>query len=225
MSDCGCEVEVTDKEQKGVLISLLAINGFMFLFEIGIGWFAQSTGLIADSMDMLADAIVYAIGLYAIGKSLQHKANAALISGYFQGILGLIILIDIVRRIIVGSEPVSVLMMGVGFIALLANIYCLRLIDKHKDGEVHMRASWIFSKNDVIANTGVILGGLLVWLLNSRWPDLVIGSLISLVILNGARHIILDARSELEKNASFETDGFSSDCKDTSCGAQQNDQS
>ena len=200
MSGCGCEIEVNDKEQRGVLISLLAINGFMFVFEIGLGLYAQSTGLIADSLDMLADAIVYAIGLYAIGKSLKHKASAALISGYFQAALGLMILMDIIRRVIVGSEPVSVLMMGVGVIALIANVYCLRLIDKHKDGEVHMRASWIFSKNDVIANTGVIVGGALVWLLDSRWPDLLIGTLISLVILSGARHIVLDAKRELLTN-------------------------
>ena len=199
MAGCGCEIEVTDKEQKGILITLLLINAFMFVFEIGLGWYAQSTGLIADSLDMLADAIVYAIGLYAIGKSLQHKANAALVSGYLQGLLGLMILIDIIRRVFVGSEPVSLLMMIVGVIALIANVYCLQLIDKHKDGEVHMRASWIFSKNDVIANTGVIIGGLLVWLLDSRWPDLIIGTLIALVILNGARLIVKDAHSELKK--------------------------
>ena len=169
MSGCGCEIQIKDKEQQGILIRLMLINGLMFLFEIGLGWYAQSTGLIADSLDMLADAIVYAIGLYAIGKSLLHKANAALVSGYFQGVLGLMILIDIIRRIYIGSEPVSFLMMGVGVIALIANVYCLRLIDSQKDGEVHMRASWIFSKNDVIANTGVIAGGALVWMLDSRW--------------------------------------------------------
>jgi len=215
MSGCDCDIEITDKEQKGVLISLLAINSFMFVFEIGLGWYAQSTGLIADSLDMLADAIVYAIGLYAIGKSLLHKANAALVSGYFQGVLGLMILVDIIRRVFVGSEPVSILMMVVGVIALVANIYCLRLIDKHKDGEVHMRASWIFSKNDVIANTGVIIGGLLVWLLDSRWPDLIIGTLISLVILNGARLIIKDARSELNNTEFLESDASVSGSKDS----------
>jgi len=211
MSGCGCEIEIKDKEQQGILIRLMLINGFMFVFEIGLGWYAQSTGLIADSLDMLADAIVYAIGLYAIGKSLQHKANAALVSGYFQGVLGLMILIDIIRRIYIGSEPVSFLMMGVGVIALIANVYCLRLIDSQKDGEVHMRASWIFSKNDVIANTGVIAGGALVWMLDSRWPDLIIGTMISLVILNGARHIISDARRELlEATTSKETSSNSS---------------
>lgn len=213
MSGCGCEIEITDKVQKGTLITLLAINAFMFLFEIGLGWYAQSTGLIADSLDMLADAIVYAIGLYAIGKSLKHKANAALISGYFQGTLGLIILIDIIRRVFIGSEPVSLLMMAVGVIALIANVYCLRLIDKHKDGDVNMRASWIFSKNDVIANSGVIISGLLVWLLDSRWPDLIIGTVIALVILNGARLIIKDAHSELNNKESLESDTSVSDYK------------
>jgi len=199
VSGCGCEIEITDKQQKSVLIRLLLINAFMFVFEISLGWYAQSTGLIADSFDMLADAIVYAIGLYAIGKSLQHKANAALISGWFQGALALLILVDVSRRIFIGSEPVSTFMMAVGVIALIANVYCLTLIQKHKDGEVHMRASWVFSKNDVIANIGVITGGLLVWLLDSRWPDLVIGVLIALVIFNGARLIIIDARTELRR--------------------------
>ncbi|HEY9050200.1 MAG TPA: cation transporter [Gammaproteobacteria bacterium] len=223
MSGCGCEIEITNQDQKNVLITLLAINGFMFVFELGLGWYAQSTGLIADSIDMLADAIVYGIGLYAIGKSIQHKAKAALLSGWFQGALGLMILLDIVRRVIVGSEPISALIMVVGVIALAANIYCLMLIEKHKDGEVHMRASWIFSKNDVIANTGVIIGGLLVWVLDSRWPDLVIGSLIALVIFNGARHIIMDARSELNNLENIDDSTCSSDCQDSSSDAEKNE--
>jgi len=218
MSECGCEIEIRDKSQRNVLIVLLAINAAMFIFEFGLGWYAESTGLIADSMDMLADAIVYGIGLYAIGKAAEHKAHAALLSGWFQGALGLLILVDVARRVIVGSEPVSALMMGVGVIALIANIICLRLIQRHKDGEVHMRASWIFSKNDVIANTGVILSGALVWLLDNRWPDLVIGCLIALVILNGARRIVLDAQQELAAGVTS-CCGDSETCEGTNGGA------
>jgi cation diffusion facilitator family transporter len=190
-------VESKNREQSKVLWILLAINGVMFLVELTVGWIAQSTGLIADSLDMLADATVYGIGLYAVGRSLRHKARAALASGWAQGLLGLLILVDIGRRALFGSEPVSILMMGMGILALAANTWCLVLIQKHREGEVHMRASWIFSKNDVIANSGVILGGALVWLTGSRWPDLVIGTLIALVVLRGALHIIADARSEL----------------------------
>jgi len=127
-----------------------------------------------------------------------YKANAALLSGWFQGVLGVMILIDVFRRIMMGSEPQAGFIVAISIIALIANIICLRLIEKHKNGDVHMRASWIFSKNDVIANVGVLVSGLLVWLLGSRWPDLIIGSLIALVILKGARHIIADARHEID---------------------------
>jgi len=217
VSECGCEIEIKDKAQSKVLIILLAINAAMFVFELGLGWYAESTGLIADSLDMLADAIVYGIGLYAIGKAVQHKARAALISGWFQAALAMLIVGDIIRRVLLGSEPVSALMMGVGVVALIANVICLSLIQSHKDGEVHMRASWIFSKNDVIANIGVIFSGGLVWALDSRWPDLLIGSLIALVILRGARHIILDARQELageNDNCSGCGEGPTKSCSD-----------
>ena len=199
MGECDCEVEIKDQAQKRVLYWLLAINATMFVIELSLGWIAESTALIADSIDMLADAIVYGIGLYAVGRSLTDKAKAALASGYFQAALGLLILVDIVRRIIVGSEPVSELIMVVGTAALIANFICLVLISKHKEGEVHMRASWIFSTNDVIANVGVILGGLLVWWLDTRWPDIIIGIVISVVILRGAKRILSDAKKELSK--------------------------
>jgi Co/Zn/Cd efflux system component len=109
MSGCGCDVEVKDASQKAVLFWLLGINAVMFFVEMSVGIIADSTALIADSLDMLADAVVYGIGLYAIGKSILHKANAAKISGYFQLILGVMILLDIVRRSVLGSEPESLL--------------------------------------------------------------------------------------------------------------------
>jgi len=199
MSDCGCSVEIKNQSEKSVLYWLLAINASMFVIEIGVGWLAESTALIADSFDMFADAVVYGIGLYVVGRAAKDKAKAALVSGYFQAVLGLLILIDIVRRVIQGSEPISELIMIMGLIALFANLICLVLIHKHKDGEVHMRASWIFSANDVIANMGVIIGGALVWWLDSRWPDMFIGIIIALVILRGSRMIIQDAKNELKK--------------------------
>ena len=100
MSDCGCEIEIKDQEQRGVLYWLLAINLLMFFFEIGIGWLAESTALIADALDMLADAMVYGISLYAVGRSAHHKTRSALANGYFQSVLGLVVLADIIRRIV-----------------------------------------------------------------------------------------------------------------------------
>ena len=199
MSGCGCEVEIKDQSQRQVLYWLLGINATMFVIEMGIGLLADSTALIADSLDMLADAVVYGVALYAIGKSLLHKANSARISGFFQMALGVLIIIDIVRRSIYGSEPVSGLMMAMGAVALVANVICLVIIRKQRNEEVHMRASWIFSANDVIANLGVIFAGVLVFWLDSRWPDLVIGVIVSCVVLRGAKMILEDAGNERQR--------------------------
>lgn len=202
MSSCGCEIEIKDQEQKAVLYWLLGINAVMFIIEMSVGLLADSTALIADSLDMLADAVVYGVGVYAVGKTIVHKANAAKVSGYFQLALGLLILVDIARRATFGSEPESMLMMGMGGVALIANVICLAIIRKQKNGEVHMRASWIFSANDVIANIGVILAGAMVYLFDTRWPDLVIGFIVSIVVLRGAVLILKDARQEFRENSS-----------------------
>jgi Co/Zn/Cd efflux system component len=201
MSDCDCSVESESKEQSRVLWFLLAINAAMFVAEIVTGIIAESTGLVADSLDMLADATVYAIGIYAVGRAASVKINAASMSGIFQILLALGVAAEIARRLIWGSEPEPLFMIGISIVALIANVVCLALISTHRDGEVHMRASWIFSKNDVIANSGVILAGVLVHVLHSRLPDLVIGTVIVLIVLRGGIAIITDARFEREKVA------------------------
>ena len=129
-------------------------------------------------------------------KPLYAKIRAASLSGWLQVGIGLLVLADIVRRLVYGSEPISILMMVMGLVALIANTVCLVLISKHRDGEVHMRASWIFSKNDVIANVGVILAGGLVALTASRIPDLVIGVAVALLVLRGGVQILKDASKE-----------------------------
>ena len=145
--------------EKKTLVVVLVINAGMFVVEIITGLISESTALIADSLDMLADASVYGLGLYAVGRSLAHKTRAAMTSGVLQILLGGLVLADILRRLLVGSEPLSIFMIGIGLLALTANITCLVLIAKYRRGEIHMRATWIFSRNDVIANLGIILGG------------------------------------------------------------------
>jgi len=193
---CNCNSELNHQEQQGVLKALLFINALMFVVEFVAGSMADSTALIADSMDMLADALVYSVSLYAVGKSIQVKISAARLSGIFQILLGLGVAVDVLRRFISGSEPESIYMIMIGFLALMANTVCLALIAKHRKGEIHMRASWIFSKNDVIANIGVITAGILVSVLVSPLPDLIIGLIISVVVINGGVSILWDANSE-----------------------------
>jgi Co/Zn/Cd efflux system component len=176
--------------ERRVLVAVLAINAVMFVVEFGVGWIAQSAGLIADSLDMFADAAVYGVSLYAVGRSAAAKARAAGLAGALQLVLALGVLAEVVRRYLVGSEPVSLLMMSVGAVALVANIACLVLVSSQRHRGAHMKASAIFSANDVLANAGVIAAGLLVWWTGSPLPDLAIGTVVGLLVLNGARRIL-----------------------------------
>ncbi len=195
MPDCHCECkDAANKLERRTLWTLLVINGVMFVAEAVAGWWGESTGLLADSLDMFADASVYGMALYAVGRSRRLQASAATASGVLQIALGLCALFEVVRRFLYGSEPGSTLMIAVGALALIANVTCLMLISKHRDGGVHMRASWIFSANDVIANLGVIISGILVMSLGSRLPDLIIGAVISAVVLRGGVQILREAR-------------------------------
>jgi len=193
MPQCGCEQEAADLERV-TLWRLLGINAAMFGAEAVAGWWGESTGLLADSVDMLADAGVYGIALYAVG-SADRQVRAAAVSGVLQLTLGLGVLFEVMRRFVVGSEPVSVLMMSTGAVALAANLTCLALIAKHRFGAVHMRASWIFSTNDAVANLGVIVSGGLVWAVESRLPDLIIGLVISALVLYGSVRILRESRN------------------------------
>lgn len=201
MSGCGCELEAKNAQERKTLAIVLGLNGAMFLVELCLGLVADSTGLLADSLDMLADASVYGISLYALGKGEALKHRAARFSGIFQATLAFWVIFGVIQRFRLGSEPLSILMMGVGGLALIVNIVCLVLISNHQDAGVHMRSSMIFSTNDVIANLGVILSGVLVSTINSRYPDLVIGAIIAALVLRGSVHILQDVATERSKTS------------------------
>jgi len=194
LSPCDCHNQTKAIAQRKVLFTLLLINGVMFVIEFGVGLYAQSTGLIADSVDMLADASVYGIAILAVGQGTLAKARAAHISGVIQVLLAFGVIVDVVRRFLLGSEPHSTLMLLMGFAALLANLACLALLARHRKGEVHMRASWVFSRNDVLANLGVMIGGALVAAFHSPLPDLLIGAAIAAMVMHGGISIIRSAK-------------------------------
>ncbi|HRO35732.1 cation transporter [Thauera sp.] len=179
-----------DAAEARVLWILLAINAAMFVIELGAGLWARSAGLIADAMDMFADAAVYGVALYAVGRAARHKLAAARLAGVLQLVLALGALAEVVRRMLVGAMPEPVGMMGIALLALAANVACLVLIARHREGGVHMKASYIFSANDVVANLGVIGAGALVAWLGTPWPDWIIGLLIAAVVLAGAVRIL-----------------------------------
>ncbi len=180
-----------ESDQKIALWWVLAINFVFFVLEMTYGWLSKSMGLVADSLDMLADSIVYGLSLMAVGAALAKKKSVAKLSGYFQMTLAVFGLVEVIRRFVGFEEiPAFQTMIIVSFFALIANSVSLYLIQKTKSKEAHMQASMIFTSNDIIINAGVIAAGVLVHFTSSRYPDLVIGSIIFLIVIRGAFRIL-----------------------------------
>lgn len=181
----------TMSNQTKLLWTVLLINFGFFFIEIVAGLISDSMGLVADSLDMLADAVVYGLSLWAVGTAVARKKKVATLSGYFQLALAGMGLTEVIRRFIGVEEiPDFRVMIGVSVLALFANSVCLYLLQKSKSKEAHMKASMIFTSNDVIINTGVILAGILVLFTQSKYPDLIVGSLVFLVVVRGAIRIL-----------------------------------
>ena len=185
-----------NSKQRKVLWIVLAINFGFFLIEMSTGILSKSMGLVADSLDMLADAFVYGLSLFAVGAAVSRKKRVALICGYFQILLAAIGFIEVIRRFIGAEEmPVFQTMISISILALIANVICLLLLQRTKSNDAHIQASIIFSSNDVIINTGVILAGFLVWQLDNQIPDLVIGSIVFAIVVRGALRILKLAKN------------------------------
>lgn len=197
MTDCayhGPDADTAD-QRRAVAIAL-ALNLTMFVIGAVAGLLAESTGLLADALDMLADASAYGIALMAIQRTAQFKQRAAVTSGLILAALGSGVVLETVRRAFLGSEPTGWIIIAGATLSLIVNATVLRLLNRYRDGEPHMRASWIFTRADVIANVGVIVAGLLVLTTHSRTPDLFVGCLISAYVVKEAIEILRDARHD-----------------------------
>ena len=184
-------------EQRKLLWTVLIINFSFFLIEIATGLISGSMGLSADSLDMLADAFVYGLSLWVVGASTARKKAVARTAGYFQITLAVIGFAEVLRRFL-GNEvmPDFSTMILVSIFALVANAICLIMLQKSKsENEAHIKASLIFTSNDVIINLGVIAAGLLVNWLNSNKPDLIIGTIVFALVIQGAIRILVVGKS------------------------------
>lgn len=192
------ETAPASTEERGPLRIALAINATFFVVEFAAGLFSGSMGLVADSLDNLADALVYTLSLAAVGRSAARKKGLARTSAYLQIGLAVFGLVEVVRRFWGGEGPPDALtMIVVASLTLLGNVATLLVLRRARSGspgEAHIEASWIFTSNDVKVNGLVILSALVVWATGSAMPDLVAGALIFVVVANGARRIRAHSR-------------------------------
>lgn len=194
---CTCEVTVTSPHEKRILIVALLLNAGMFVAEFGAGILSHSTALLADSLDMFADAFVYGLSLFALGRAPHWRHRAALVNGSLELLIGIGIMVEAMSKIFQDVIPKAEIMGIFGVAALLVNTLCFVLLARFRDGDINLRAVWICSRNDMLANIGVLVAAGLVAIYQTAWPDIVIGLFIAGVIIYSAWKIIMDSVSQL----------------------------
>jgi len=192
MDEC-CAIRPVHAQQRRVLLIVLWINLAMFLAELVAGLIAHSTALLADSVDMLGDAIVYGFSLYVIGRAPVWQARAALLKGIIMAVFGVGIVAEVVAKLVRDLRPEAEIMWTVALVALVANASVLAFLWRHRADDINMRSVWLCSRNDVIANGGVLLAALGVSLTGAAWPDILVGLAIAALFGASAVSVIREA--------------------------------
>ncbi|OGS95165.1 MAG: cation transporter [Gallionellales bacterium RIFCSPLOWO2_12_FULL_57_18] len=203
MADCcndkACEIEVLRNRQSSTLKIVLGINAAMFVVELTAGLISNSVSLLADSLDMLGDALVYGFSLYVVARGSRMKAKAALFKGVIMAAFGFFVLGQAIYRIIYPQIPVFEVIGLIGLLALATNGVCFFLLWRHRADDINMSSIWLCSRNDIIANVSVLFASAGVWLARSGWPDIVVGLALAALFLRSALSVLRDAIAELGK--------------------------
>jgi len=201
MADCcndkACEIDALRGRQSSILKIVLGINAAMFIVELIAGLLGHSVSLVADSLDMLGDALVYAFSLYVVARSPTMKARAALLKGAVMAAFGVFVLGQAIYRMVFPQLPVFEAIGAIGLLALAANGTCFFLLWRHRADDINMSSVWLCSRNDIIANVSVLLAALGVWLTHSGWPDILVGFALAVLFLRSALHVLRDSIREL----------------------------
>ncbi len=193
--DCGASEAALARSRtlRRALWSVLWINVAIFAGEYGAGLLADSTSLQGDSLDSLGDALVYALSLGVLTRSMQARAGAALVKGSVQMLFGLAVIGEVVHKLIAGSVPLPSLMLIAASVAMLGNLGCLALLTRYRTDDINMRSVWLCSRNDVIGNAGVLVTTGLMTVTGWAWLDLVFGALLATLFLRTAVQVIGEA--------------------------------
>lgn len=196
------DLDASQAADRRILWWVLLVNVGQCLAGVAVGLWAASTAVIGAALDNLADASVYAVSLYAVGRAASIKVKAARLSGWLLIGLAAMVAVEVLRRFFGGEAPVGPAMMAMAAINAALNIVCLRLLRRHRGDNVNFKASAIFTSNDSIVNLAIVLSGALVMWWGSNLPDLVLGLVVAVIAANGGREILAEAREAAERAGS-----------------------
>ena len=199
-TDKSCAVERLRERQTSTLRLVLLANAAMFVVELVSGLLAGSVALLADSLDMLGDALVYGFSLYVVDRGPLWKAKAAAAKAAVMALFGMLVIGQLLYKLVHPQVPTIEAMGVVGALALTANGICFALLWRHRAEDINMRSVWLCSRNDLTANVLVLLAAWAVSVTASPWPDVAVGALICAVFLRSAFLVARESSAELKLN-------------------------
>jgi len=201
MSDSCCghdsKFDGTTPAFRRSLWAVIAINAFMFLIEMPMGYLGDSEALKADSLDFLGDTFTYSISLLVIGKALVWRARAAIFKGLSLSLMGVWVLASALYHVFVLQAPSAQIMGAVALAALLANLASVGILYRFRNGDANVRSVWLCSRNDAIGNIAVMLAASGVWATGTGWPDLIVAGVMASLFLSSALSIFRQSLEEL----------------------------
>lgn len=185
-------------DHRRVLAIVLAVNALLFVVEAYAGFIASSTALLADSLDMLGDSLVYGFSLYVVARSQRSRAHAAVLKGIIMIAFAVLVLGEAAHKVLNPVMPAADAMGLIGLVALAGNALCFWLLYRHRSDGINMRSTWLCSRNDLIANISVIAAAAAVARTGSAWPDIVVGLSVAALFVRSGMTVLHEAFQDLQ---------------------------
>lgn len=201
--DNNCAIEALQERQRSTLIKVLWINAVMFIVIVSAAFYGKSTALFTDGLDNLGDALTYGLSLFVVSKSNTKKAQVALFKGGLIFLAACFVIAQVIYRLLTPVMPLYEVMSIFSIAGLVANGVCLYLLWRHRQEDINMSSVYECSRNDIATNLSVILAAVGVWLFNSGLPDIIIGALLAVLLLNSSARVIKEALSEIAQSKKY----------------------
>ncbi|MES2336434.1 MAG: cation transporter [Pseudomonadota bacterium] len=186
--------------ERHALLWALILNASLAGIEIVAALWSRSVALMADAVDFVEDSTIFALALVVGASKPEAKRRFGLVVAGLMALPGLAALWQVWRQLASGMVPEGGTIWAVSALALAANLATAAVILAARRGpapaSLGLRAAWLSSRNDALANVAMIGAGVAVSLTGSGLPDIVVGVAVALLHLSGGWAILRGALAE-----------------------------
>ena len=193
--------DMVDQAVSRLVVSLCLTLAFVVI-EAVAGLFANSLALLTDAAHNFTDVIALGISGYAVYLTARpsnakntfgyHRAGilAALLNSTMLVLISLGIFYEAYRRFMDPPQVNSLVLIGVGFLAFVVNLFSALLLQRGSKNDLNLRSAFIHMIGDVAATVGAVVAGILIYFTHANWLDPFISVLIGFLILYSAWGIL-----------------------------------